>query len=166
LELEPYRSAEHFIDAATKHNIRPAPLLPFDQQKQQLLEYLEFENEQTFKEMALGSGTLKWAGFPVELADGPEGPLLLYSDVIHSLHLGVRNSTGMVVLKDTSVLVYPIELENAMLYVLESESHRNAQIDLTDPTSGVELKLQLPAQHAALALIDKKTKQIAAKYGF
>ena len=35
-----------------------------------------------------------------------------------------------------------------------------------DSVTGAELKFHLPAQHAALALIDKKTKQIVAKYGF
>jgi hypothetical protein len=59
-----------------------------------------------------------------------------------------------------------MQLENGVLYILESESAGEANIDIRDSLTGVSLKVHLPAQHAALALIDKKTKQIVAKYGF
>ena len=34
------------------------------------------------------------------------------------------------------------------------------------PVTGVKFNLRLAPQHAAIALIDKRTKQIVAKYGF
>jgi hypothetical protein len=65
-----------------------------------------------------------------------------------------------------STLIYPVEFPGAVLYILESETDRDADFSFHDPISGRELSIHLPAQHAALALIDKHTKQIVAKYGF
>jgi len=166
IELEPYRTPEALIEAYSKHNVRPPVLLSFDQQTQQSAEYLKFENEQTYKDISLGSGTLKWAAFPAELSEGSGGALFLYSDVIHALRIGVHNSAGMVAIRDASFLIYSIELENATLYVMESESDWSPRIDVVDPETGTQLKLELPSQRAALAVIDKKTKQVVAKYGF
>ncbi len=45
-------------------------------------------------------------------------------------------------------------------------SNSNAPLKLRDPITAAELQLTLPAQRAALAIIDKHTKQIVAKYGF
>jgi len=39
-------------------------------------------------------------------------------------------------------------------------------VDLIDKTSGAELKLHLPAQRAAMAVIRKSDGAITAKYGF
>ena len=64
------------------------------------------------------------------------------------------------------VMVYPTALENSVLYVMVSDSAHDATIDLRDKTTGVRLTLQLPAQHAALALISKDKKEIVARYGF
>jgi len=50
--------------------------------------------------------------------------------------------------------------------VLESESDQDAAIDLHDDATNTNVKLSLRAQHAALALIDKKSKTVVAKYGF
>jgi hypothetical protein len=50
--------------------------------------------------------------------------------------------------------------------VLESESNQDADLEIDDNPTNTDLKLRLPAQRAALALIDKHTKKIVAKYGF
>jgi hypothetical protein len=64
------------------------------------------------------------------------------------------------------VLVFPIVLEDSVLYIMASETGDDARIDLRDKLTGVRLSLQLPSQHAALALIVKHNKAIVAKYGF
>ncbi len=135
------------------------PSISFDQQKQQLLEFLRFEDGSTEKELSLGSGKLIWISHPLELAESPFAESGVYNTILDrlSFHVG---------LQPFSTLIYPLELPDAVLYILESETDRDADISFHDPISGAELSLHLPAQHAALALIDKHTKQIVAKYGF
>jgi len=50
--------------------------------------------------------------------------------------------------------------------VMVSDAAEDARIDLRDKLSGVRLTLQLPAQHAAIAVIGKREKAVVAKYGF
>jgi hypothetical protein len=64
------------------------------------------------------------------------------------------------------VMVFPIVLEDSILYIMASENAADTQIDLRDKVSGVRLQLQLAAQHAAIALIGKRNKTVLAKYGF
>jgi hypothetical protein len=47
-----------------------------------------------------------------------------------------------------------------------SDSADDSQIALRDKLTGAQLRLQLPGQHAALALIDRQSKVVIAKYGF
>src|SRR5712692_5521457 len=65
-----------------------------------------------------------------------------------------------------SVLVYSTELQDSLLYVLESETADDTQIGLRDAVTGVRLTLKLPAQRAAIALIGKHERTVLAKYGF
>ena len=52
------------------------------------------------------------------------------------------------------------------MYVLESETTDDMQIDIRDVLTGVRLTLKLPAQRAAIALIGKHEKAVLAKYGY
>jgi hypothetical protein len=63
-------------------------------------------------------------------------------------------------------LISATELQDSVLYILESENASDATIDLRDAATGARLTLELPAQHAALALIGKQTKAVIDKYGF
>jgi hypothetical protein len=64
------------------------------------------------------------------------------------------------------VLVFPIVLEDSVLYIMASESAGESKIDLRDKLTGVRLSLQLAGQHAAIALISKQNKTVVARYGF
>jgi hypothetical protein len=64
------------------------------------------------------------------------------------------------------VMIFPISLEDSMLYIMTSESAEDATINLRDKSTGVRLSLRLVGQHAALALIGKQKKTVLAKYGF
>ena len=57
-------------------------------------------------------------------------------------------------------------LEKSVLYVMTSEDADDTKVDLRDTLTGVRLTFELPAQHAALALIGKQEKTVIAKYGF
>jgi hypothetical protein len=64
------------------------------------------------------------------------------------------------------VLIFPIVLEDSVLYVMVSDSSNETKIDLRDKLTGTRLVLQLPPQHAAMAVIGKRQKAVLAKYGF
>jgi len=64
------------------------------------------------------------------------------------------------------VLVYPVSLEDSVLYVFVSDNAEDENIKIQDKATGVLIALKLPAEHAALALIGKKEKAVIAKYGF
>ncbi len=143
--------------------------LSFNQQKQQFLEYLDFPELSAVKSLTLEKGKLFWAAYPVELSEGSSATSSLYETILGYLDFKPP-FTGQVP-PPNGVLAYPVELQDAVLYILESELDRSAldqDVDLNfqDSATGAQLKLHLPAQHAALALIDKKTKSIVAKYGF
>jgi hypothetical protein len=63
-------------------------------------------------------------------------------------------------------MAYPITLEDSVLYILVSDSAQGSNIDLRDEATDVRVSLNLPAEHAALALVGKKEKAVIAKYGF
>jgi hypothetical protein len=64
------------------------------------------------------------------------------------------------------VLVFPMVLEDSVLYVMESDSAEDAKIDLRDKLTGTRVTLTLSAQHAALAVVGKQMKAVVAKYGY
>jgi hypothetical protein len=99
----------------------------------------------------------------VELADGLSGASRLYQAMVMTSDLKPI-STGET--STPGLLLYRIDLKDAVFDVLASESDRDTNIDLVDKATGAPVKLRLPAERAALVLIDKKTKQIVAKYGF
>jgi len=144
----------------------PSPIvLSFDQQDQQLLEYLRFEDGAGAKAFPLERGQVFWAAYPVELAENTQAAAALYRQVVERAGIP-RACEGAPFSVDGGILVLPIQLQNAVLYILESESATDAPITIKDSGTGVELEMRLPRQRAALALIDKKTKQVVAKYGF
>jgi len=62
--------------------------------------------------------------------------------------------------------VCPTILQDAILYVITSETAEDTNLEVRDKLSGGRLTLRLPAQHAALALISKSGGTAKAKYGF
>lgn len=49
---------------------------------------------------------------------------------------------------------------------MASESADESKIDLRDKLTGVRLNLQLAGQHAAIAVISKKSETVVARYEF
>ncbi len=138
--------------------------LSFNQQDQQLLEYLHFEDGAAIKDFPLGHGQLFWCAYPVELSDSSHSAAALYRQVVERASIPPSWDGG--ILFGDALLINPINLQDAVLYVFENESDQEDNMNLRDPVTGAQFAVRVPAGRAALALIDKKTKQIVAKYGF
>jgi hypothetical protein len=138
--------------------------MSFDQQKQFALEALRFDDGATWKEFSSDKGKIFWSSYPAELAEGLEPATALYGYVLAALK--IKPAFELQAPLPSSVLIYSTELQDSVLYILESETGDDTTIDLRDALTGVRLTLNLPAQRAALALISKQSKSVIAKYGF
>jgi hypothetical protein len=141
-----------------------AIFLSFSQQSQQLLEYLSFAGASTLKNFPVGRGQLFWAAYPIELAQESEAPASVYREIVE--RAGIPWPFTGHFLAGLNVLANATDLQNAVLYVFENESANEAAVNLKDSATAVELKFTLSANRAALAVIDKRTKQVVARYGF
>jgi hypothetical protein len=137
--------------------------LSFDLQAQNSLEALRF-GDSGFTELSHGKGRVFWAAEPVELAQGDQSSADLYSYV--ASRIGMQPEFELATPLSSGVMVYPISLEDSVLYILVSDCAENATVDLRDKATDVRITLNIPAEHAALALIGKKEKAVIAKYGF
>jgi len=144
--------------AVTSKSWRTSIPVSFDQQKQQLLEFLKFDDGNDEANLSLGKGHLWWCAYPVELSENLQAAAFLYGGVLQLTNPRYEVRPG--------TLIYPTELQDAILYIFESEFSKDQDINFHDDVTGAEVKFHLPAQHAALALINKHSKQIVAKYGF
>ena len=136
----------------------------FNEQDQNWLDSLRFEDGSTFKEIPHGQGRIFWASYPVELSDGAQPVADLYAYVANRLNIApMFNQQSLL---PPGVLVFPTLLADSVLYVFISDSAHDSAISLRDQTTGAQIAFSLPAEHAAIAVIGKKEKKIVAKYGF
>ena len=119
LDFESGKSVKQIEDAIQDRTIRPPVHLAFSQPAQQMLEYLKFDNGDSFREISIGRGKLDWASFPVELSEGMEAAAGLYSFVIYSLRMGIYNEPGVRALLGGS-LIYSIDLQDAISCTLSN----------------------------------------------
>ena len=138
--------------------------LSFAQQEQQALEFVRFNDGSLESQIPLGKGTLDWFAHPVELSASSFDSAAVYNEAIRrSL---IPSDAALKSTNGNGALIYPIDFEQGVLYVFESESATSQDINVKDGVNHAVISFRLESQHAALALIDKKTKQIVAKYGF
>ena len=156
-EPQNYRSAEIRL---------PDKIVPlsFDQWKQSQLEELPLSDGSTWKEVPLGKGRIFWSSYAAELAEGLDPAMALYGNALMALK--IKPVFELQSTPPPSILIYTTELQDSVLYILESENAEDSVIDLRDGITEAHLTLKLPAQHAALALISKQGKNVIAKYGF
>ncbi len=138
--------------------------LAFGQSQQNSLDSLRFEDDSTLKEIPHGKGRIFWTSDPVELADDQHSTSDLYAYIATKLNISPMFSALSPL--PPGVLVFPTVLSDSVLYVVISDSANDATISLRDQTTGAQLALSLPAEHAAIAVIGKKEKKVVAKYGF
>lgn len=136
----------------------------FDAEAQQTLEFVAFVDHSGLREQALGNGRIYWAAYPLELAESDEPTGRLYRYILQKM--GIASLYDVQPNLSPGILLYATPLQNAVLYVLSSEDANDAVIHLHDKTSGAKLEIPLPAQHAALLLLDRKKGSVIAKYGF
>jgi hypothetical protein len=164
--IEPLTAHYSFIASQTDvlaPDYIPAKIaLTFGQQAQQLLEYVHLPLDTSVASVPLEKGNLYWAAYPVELSEETTASSLLYEVLLKFLRIKPIFTSERLPYGDP--LIYPIDLSDAVLYVVESEFDRELKVNINDSTIG-EVNFRLAAQHAALFLIDKHTKQIVAKYG-
>ena len=163
LRLEAKTEPLTYHNAAIQLNDRLLPL-SFDQQKQSWLDSLRLSDGATLKEIPYGKGRIFWAAYPVESAEGTQAAADLYAYVAG--RLGITTMFDLQSTLSPGVMVYPVVLQDSVLYVMTSETADDAKVDLRDKLTGVQLTLDLPGQHAAVALIGKHEKSVVAKYGF
>jgi hypothetical protein len=157
-EPQSYRGAEIHLPGK-------AVSLSYDQQKQSALEALRFDDGSTWKEISWGKGRIFWSSYSAELAEGLDPATALYGYVLAAL-LKIKPAFELQSPLPPSILVYSAELQDSLLYILESENADDQSIDLRDTLTGARLTLKLSAQHAAVALISKEEKGVIARYGF
>ena len=138
--------------------------LSYDQQKQFALEALRFDDGSTWREIPSGKGKIFWSSFSAELAEGLDPATAVYSYVLRALK--IKSAFELLSPLPSSVLVYSTELQDSVLYILESENADDTPIDLRDTITGARLTLRLSAQHAAIVLVGKQERSVIAKYGF
>ena len=158
-ELEPLTYHNAIVTAGT-HKIE----LGFNLQAQNVLESLRFKDGSTLKEIPYGKGRVFWAAYPVELATGIQATADLYSYVAG--RVGITPMYDVQGTLSPGVMVFPITLQDSVMYIITSDSADDAKIDLRDKLTGARLTFALPSQHAAIAVIGKQQKSVVAKYGF
>jgi hypothetical protein len=131
--------------------------LAFDLQAQGWLEALRFQGG-NFTEINHGKGRIFWAAQPVELAQNSDAAGNLYTYV--AARLGILPQFEPLAPLSPGVMVYPMALEDSILYIIVSDNAEDAKIDLRDKSTGVRITLDLPAEHAALVLIGRKEKAV------
>jgi hypothetical protein len=144
------------------HRLYASPL-SFDLQAQSWLESLRF-SDASFTELNHGKGRIFWAAEPVELAQDDQPTADVYSYV--AARIGIKPLFELQQPLSPGVMVYPVSLEDSVVYVFVSDNASDTRIDLRDQSTGTQLMFELSAEHAALALIGKKGKAVIAKYGF
>jgi hypothetical protein len=163
LNLDAHAEPLTYHNAVVRLNDHEVPL-SFGQDEQSWLDSLQFSDGSTLKEIFHGKGRIFWAAYPVELANGLEPAARLYTYVAG--RLDIKPMFALQSSLTPGLLVSPTVLDDSVLYVMTSDSADSAKVDVIDSATGVRLTLQIPAQHAALALIGKREKAVIAKYGF
>ena len=138
--------------------------LAFGQQQQSCLDSLSFRDGASLKVVPRGKGQIFWAAYPVELAEDLQGTAELYSFVAAQLKIAPPFTATTPL--PSGILVFPTVLADSILYVLVSDSSQDAEISIRDEATGTSIRLRLPAEHAAIAVLGKKERAIVAKYGF
>jgi len=117
--------------------------LDFSQAHQNSLDSLRFDDASTLKEIPHGKGRIFWTAYPVELSEHLQSTADLYSYVASRLNISPMFTWRTPV--PPGILIFPTLLEDAILYVLVSDSADNAVIQVRDNATGVDIGLTLPA---------------------
>ena len=163
LKLEATVEPLMFHSASLRLGGQPVAM-SFDQQKQNFAETLRFKDGASLKEIPYGNGRIFWAACPVELAEESQAAAELYMKIAD--RIGITPAYDLMAPLADGVLVYPTILGDSVMYIMISDAAEDCQIDLRDKLTGARIALQLSAQHAAIFIVSKREKSIAAKLIF
>jgi hypothetical protein len=104
-----------------------------------------------------GKGKLIWCPLPVELSDSVEPTAALYRYAAKQAGITPLFSIEP---KKSGVLVLPTLYEEASLYTLISEAERDTRVHLTIRETSTQINITVPAQRAAIILVDRKQGEI------
>ena len=135
--------------------------LAFDEQVQGWVESLTFASGPSFEIVAHGKGHVFWVADPVELAEGDEAATKVYSFVANEIDLKPLFELAPL---SQGALIYPMTLDDSILYILVSDDAKHVSVDLIDKSTGTHVAVKLPAERAALVLIGKKEKAVIGSY--
>jgi hypothetical protein len=138
--------------------------MSFDQNKQNLVEAVRFKSGTALEQLVYGHGRIFWSAYPVELAEDADAAGKLYSYVLEKI--GVPPAFEYESSMSPGVLIYPTVLENAVMYIFDSEDAADTRINIKDKLTGARMNFNLRAQHSALVVLKKGDGAVLAKYGY
>jgi hypothetical protein len=138
--------------------------MSFDQNKQNLAEAVRFKSGAALEQLVYGRGRIFWSAYPVELAEDAEAAGKLYSYVLGKIGLSPAFDSESNL--SPGVLIYPTVLENAVMYIFDSEDAADTRINIKDRLTGARMNFNLRAQHSALVVLKKGDGAVLAKYGY
>jgi hypothetical protein len=127
------------------------------------LDWLPFADGATYKEVSVGKGQMFLVSFPAELSEGMDAPAAVYEAVLRKAQV---EAPFTVTAGSPGVLIRPLVMRDAVLYLFMSESGQDEDIAVKDKLTGAEMKFRLPAQRARLILLNRKDGKVIGRYGF
>ncbi len=135
--------------------------LTFAGNKTTVLSRAQLPGGQDWAELPVGKGRILFAALPLELNQNLKGVGAIYRYAMKIANISPAYTTT---LTDPGILICPTLLPNSTLYVLTSESNRNA-VAFRDARSGKNFSGQLENGRAALLLISHEG-QIITSYNW
>ncbi|MFI5252524.1 MAG: cellulase family glycosylhydrolase [Bacteroidota bacterium] len=112
--------------------------------------------------MQHGKGAIVWSPLPVEVSDSPDAITALYKYALQQADVRPIFSAKEI---DPSILILPTVFENAVLYVVISETDRDVDLPFTHLETNTELSIHLPRQRTVSLFINRKDGKVIGKMG-
>lgn len=138
--------------------------MSFDQNKQNLLEAVRFKSGAALEQLVYGRGRIFWSAYPLELAESADAAGKLYSYVLGKI--GVPPAFEYESNLSPGILIYPTILDNAVMYIFDSEDAADTRINIKDRLTGTRLNFNMHAQRSVLVVLRKRDGAMLAKYGY
>jgi hypothetical protein len=106
-----------------------------------------------------GKGRFIVCPLPVELADNEAATTVVYREALRAAGLGLTAASNA---RQAGVLLRPLVFDEAVLFVVVNERDTDTRVALRLPggTTAAAASITVPAERAALVLVDRRTGQI------
>jgi hypothetical protein len=110
--------------------------------------------------LPFGSGRAVWSPLPLELGDSMAALVAFYNLALTEAGISpIFTATP----RTPAVLVLPSLFRDAVLYTFVSETDRDTQLQVTHLESRTRFPVSVPAQRAAMVLLERKTGKIIGR---